>query len=40
MAHDKKGAVGRPEFVLLAGPGVGKWDIAIEESVVNELWNL
>ena len=40
MAHDKKGAVGRPEFVLLAGPGAGQWDVAIEESVISELWNL
>jgi len=25
---------------LLAGPGAGQWDVAIEESMISELWNL
>lgn len=38
MAHDKKGSVGRPEFVLLAGLGEGRWGEALSQDRVNAIW--
>ncbi len=37
MGQDKKGSVGRPEFVLLARPGEARLGVALERAAVEEL---
>jgi 3-dehydroquinate synthase len=40
MAHDKKGAVGKPEFILLKDLGAAEWGVPLDQALVGELWNL
>ena len=37
LAHDKKGAVGRPEFVLLEGLGETALGVALDEDLLRGL---
>lgn len=39
MGHDKKGRVGRPEFVLLEKCGTGRWGIELDEALIEKIWN-